>query len=115
MIHTERKKVTTTTYEQVPVSGECDICGKPLEPVYPSKLPSHISDKDIYDYYRITTHHHDWGNDSIDSYEYTDCCCLDCALAFIRKYWTGCTKSKPWPTLELEMKHEYYLRTDPRY
>lgn len=109
MITTERKEVTKTYYDYVPVSGRCDICGKELLPVDKDKLLPHLRDRDIYDYYRITTHHHDWGNDSIDSYAYTDCCCLDCALKFIQKYWDGCTKGKPWPTLELEMKHKYEL------
>ena len=108
MINTERKEVIKTIYEDVPVSGKCDICGKALLPVDKSKIPP-TCDFDVYDYYRITTHHHDWGNDSIESYSYTDCCCLDCALKFINRYWEGCTRSKPWPTLELEMKHEYRL------
>ena len=108
-IKTERKEVIKKSYDNVPVSGECDICGKTLMPVDKDKLPSHYKDRDIYDYYRITTHHHDWGNDSIESYEYFDCCCIDCALKFIARYWDGCTKSKPWPTLELEMRHEYEL------
>ena len=108
MIKTEQKEVTKTFYDYVPVSGQCDVCGKELEPVDSSKLPTHLCNRKIYDYYRITTHHHDWGNDSIDSYEYTDCCCLECSLKFIDKYW-DVQKSKPWPTLQLEMNHEYEL------
>lgn len=111
MIITERKEITTTRLEEVPIAGKCDICGNDLLPVDKDKLPSHFRDRDrsIYDYYRITTHHHDWGNDSIESYKYTDCCCIECALKFIKLYWNGCTKSTPWPTKELEMKHEYEL------
>ena len=110
MIYTEKKEVVHTAYKEVPISGVCDICGKELLPVDKSKLDQcYRGDRNIYDYYRITTHHHDWGNDSVDSYEYTDCCCVDCALMFIQKYWKDCTKGKPWPTLELEMRHEYEL------
>lgn len=114
MIKTEQKVVTKTFYEIVPISGKCDVCGKELLPVEKDKLPPNCKDKDIYDYYSITTHHHDWGNDSCESYEYIDCCCINCALSFIQRYWNGCTKSTPWPTLELEMKHEYALKKHSR-
>ena len=110
MIKTEYKEVIKKTYDYIPVSGKCDVCGKELLPVNKDQLPGHCKETEIYDYYRITTHHHDWGNDSIDSYEYVDCCCLDCALKFVAHYWDGCTRTVPWPTLELEMKHEYRLR-----
>lgn len=40
----------------------CDICGK--------EITGH--------YWEVTTHHDDWGNDSIDSYEYDDCCSTNC-------------------------------------
>lgn len=29
-------------------------------------------------YYEVTTHHNDWGNDSIDSYDYSDVCSVEC-------------------------------------
>lgn len=109
MIKTEQKEIVRKYYNQVPVSGVCDVCGSELKPIDESKCPPLYKDKDIYDYYRITTYHHDWGNDSIDSYKYTDCCCLDCAMKFIHKYWDGCTRKSPWPTKEMEMKHEYEL------
>jgi hypothetical protein len=116
MIITEGKEVTKVYFDQVPVSGYCDVCKRELKPVDSDKLPKHIKDRtDIYDYYRIATHHHDWGNDSIESYEYTDCCCIECALKFIQKYWDNCTMNTPWPTKELEMKHEWQLNRHPEF
>lgn len=111
MIKCKWDTITTSIYKPVPISGSCDVCGKELLPIDKGKYTSYASyiDYDLYDYYRITTHHHDWGNDSMDSYEYKDCCCLDCALKFINKYWDGCTDKNPWPTLELEMKHMHRL------
>ncbi len=110
MIITEQRKVTRTSYENVPISGKCDICGNELLPVDKEKFPRNLyNNSDIYDYYRIATHHHDWGNDSVESYVYTDCCCIECALKYIQKYWEINTKLSPWPTNELEMKHKYKL------
>lgn len=109
MIAYEIQEVVTRNVREVPVSGQCDVCGCNLQPVDKSKLSIHLKDDIIYDYYRITTHHHDWGNDSIESYEDHDCCSIKCALNFIENYYKDCTKHTPWPTLELEMKHEYKL------
>ena len=109
MIRTERKEVVHKNYEYVPISGKCDVCGKELLPVDKSKLEPYYRDQNFYDYFYITTHHHDWGNDSCESYEYHDCCCLECALSFIKEYWHDCTRSKPFPTLELEMEHRHHL------
>jgi hypothetical protein len=57
---------THTVTEEVLVKETmyCDVCGKEIE----AKNP----------YWNLTTHHHDWGNDSIDSYEYFDICSADC-------------------------------------
>ena len=59
MINTERKEVTKTYYDEVPVGGTCDMCGKELAP----------NDSGLYDYYRAVTSHSNWGNDSVDSFE----------------------------------------------
>lgn len=113
MILTETKEVIHKSYDVVPIKGVCDICGKDILPVSESDSrfpPAYKGGPDVfYDYYRITTHHHDWGNDSIESYEDTDACCLECALKIIKEYWEKATKRKLWPTNELEMEHKYRL------
>ena len=72
MITMENKEIVHKyiNIERVPVSGQCDVCGKTLESIEKKKLPPNLQNENLYDYYRITTHHHDWGNDSADSYEY---------------------------------------------
>lgn len=38
-------------------------------------------------YYEVTTHHHDWGNDSIDSYKYLDFCSFECMVEYMKRYY----------------------------
>ena len=40
-------------------------------------------------YYEISTHHNDWGNDSIDSYESKDICNENCLFNFLKEYYNG--------------------------
>lgn len=64
----ETKEVTET--KSVVVAHKCDVCGK-------------INNgKNIPDEWHSFNHHHnEWGNDSIDSYEYHEVCSPVC-------YWT---------------------------
>ena len=102
MIYTEDRKVTHISHEDVPVRGECDVCRKEL-----------LQRNDgLYDYYRIVTHHNNWGNDSIDSFETMDFCCMDCMMEYIRKYWND--KREGYipgrDTYRMEVCHMYNLR-----
>ncbi len=63
------------------VSKKCDVCGKEIPP---TTIP-HKYGEPIYDYYEVVTHHNDWGNDSVDSYEHFDACSPECAC----KLWKG--------------------------
>lgn len=85
-IQIENKKVVYEEYKEVPVSATCDVCNKELSPVYYSFYGQNDRKEDAYNFYQITTSHNDWGNDSIDSYEYFIACCPDCALKFMEKY-----------------------------
>lgn len=106
MIETERKEVTTTKYEYVPVKGICDGCGKEFAT---RKYECYSSDED-YDYYRIVTNHHNWGNDSCESYEAKDFCCIDCAMKFIRDYWEDKRSYGPGHmTHEMQIEHKFRL------
>lgn len=71
MIKTKNKTITEPRLVSYVVGRSCDKCKR------------EIKDKEIY--YEIYTHHHDWGNDSIDSYENFDLC-NDCYLSFIGEY-----------------------------
>jgi hypothetical protein len=68
-----KKEYETKTHmvtEQVLIKETrcCDVCGKEIKSENSFKKP----------YWSLTTHHNDWGNDSIESYEYYDVCSKDC-------------------------------------
>lgn len=72
---------------EVVVGKKCDVCFADIPPSDRTSIqPNHP-------YYRITTHHMDWGNDSADSYEYYDACCPECVMKLAQKYladnWDG--------------------------
>lgn len=56
--------------ESVTVARICDVCGKIHEGKY---TPD--------EWHTFNHHHNEWGNDSIDSYEYHEVCSPNC-------YWT---------------------------
>lgn len=60
------------------VGKKCDVCGK--------EISSTKHGGPVYDYYEVTTHHNDWGNDSVDSYEHFDACSPDCAYKLWEEY-----------------------------
>ena len=59
------KKVTEV--KKVTVAHKCDVCGK----VHEGKC---IPD----DWHQFNHHHNEWGNDSIESYEYHEVCSAEC-------------------------------------
>lgn len=67
----------TSITEKVPVVQDkttgiqCDACGK----AYPANA----------DLFYFNSHHQDWGNDSIDSYEYHHACSVDCYTMLLGK------------------------------
>jgi len=62
----------------VVVGRVCDICGRPIPPSFGTW--------ELKPYYRITTGHYDWGNDSCDSVETLDVCSPACAIEFVSEY-----------------------------
>lgn len=73
---TETKIITEPRKISCVVGVKCDRCGDIIQK---GKV-----------YYHITTHHNDWGNDSIDSYENFDLC-SDCYLPFTENYFERAT------------------------
>lgn len=55
---------------------KCDRCGKVLFKQYCAEYTKNHPDlkREWVSYYRVTTGHHDWGNDSVDSIESKDIC-----------------------------------------
>lgn len=73
---TKTETVTKPRKISYVVGVSCDRCG------------DIIQNGEVY--YNVTTHHNDWGNDSIDSYEDFDLC-SDCYLPFTEKYFKEAT------------------------
>ncbi len=112
MIFNETKEIVKKIYESVPVSGKCDICEKQFWKT--TELGgSYFHDEPIFDYYRITTQHHNWGYESLDSIKTHEFCCIDCMLKFIRNYWEENRKHYiiGRDTYEMEITHESALRS----
>lgn len=61
----------------------CDVCGKIIADVNKPKIR----------YWELTTHHTDWGEDSIYSYEYFDLCSQDCIRTKLEEYLESCKTS----------------------
>lgn len=74
----------------------CDICGKFIEAV-------DGWDKDAGTYYKVTTGHNSWGNDSCESIVCRDVC-PDCIHKFVADYLpNGCNTAY----IEIETKQTY--------
>ena len=71
--------VTSTAYKitKTVVGIECDVCEK--------VIPTNQWRDDKAKYYEITTGHHDWGSESIESRETVDVC-PDCVIKYISDY-----------------------------
>ena len=47
-------------------------------------------------YYRVTTRHHDWGNDSVESYEHFDFCSYECLQKHQEEYFRKASGSEEY-------------------
>lgn len=107
---TETKEITKVIKEEVTVKRICDNCEKEIVMSYITGL----GDK-YYNYFHITTHHHDWGNDSIDSYESYDACCPACALEMAKKYLINAYSGHNTKEIEIEHVRSLESGTDRTY
>jgi hypothetical protein len=62
-----KKEKTITETKFVVVGHECDVCGKIHEG---NNIPN--------EWHLFNHHHNEWGNDSIESYEYHEVCSPKC-------------------------------------
>lgn len=92
-----KQETTKVVVESVITGRKCDICGKDILPI---KIDAFYQ----YNYFLITTHHHDWGRDSIDSYKYYDACSPECVMAFTNKYIQN-SYDEIINSKEIEVKH----------
>ena len=84
------------------VGKKCDVCGKDIPPT--------VTSRKCYDYYEVTTHHNDWGNDSVDSYDYFDACSPDCAHKLWEEYIRNSAGTRNTMCFEIEHKNYWTLK-----
>lgn len=109
---TEKKETTKVVTEEITIKRICDNCHKELQVSEKSGLgPRYYR----YNYFHITTHHNDWGNDSGDSYEDYDACCPECAIEMAKTYLTNAFKDINSKTIEIEHVRSLGCGTDRQY
>lgn len=91
------KETIYTMRANVVIAKKCDVCGKEIP-----KSESVCGRE--YPFFSITTHHNDWGNDSIDSYEYFHACSSECATKFAQEYLGKCFNGINTCTIEIKHK-----------
>lgn len=64
--------------EKVIIDVNCDNCEKPI---IKDRKPVHDT------HFQVTTSHHRWGNDSIDSLEHYDFCSIACLTDHMNEYY----------------------------
>lgn len=85
------KMTTITKKGKITEQIICDVCGKTIADVNKPKVK----------YWELTTHHTDWGVDSVDSYENFDLCSHDCIKTKLEEYIENCNRSD---TLEFDLE-----------
>ena len=87
----EKEKVVV---EREIIKGvECDVCKRKIDRTY----------------WKLSTHHHDWGNDSIESYEDFDLCSPECINVKLNEYYEKCKRSY---TQAFELNQSYRREND---
>ena len=84
----------------------CDIC---KTVIYEKKYDTDSSMGDPIQYYKVTTGHYDWGNDSVDSIKTYDICSPECMAVIIDKYYdrSYCKNSGMGNTEYIVIEHCY--------
>lgn len=64
-------------------------------------------------YIHVFCGHHDWGNDSVDSFKYKDFCSHVCMMKHQEKFWEeNCTSSSAFYEIQCEEWHEDIYEPD---
>lgn len=99
----EKIEVTVETHYKL-AGIKCDVCGKIIEP--PSIEDRYKRMEKSHTYYAVTTGHHDWGNDSVESIQEHDIC-PDCIEKFVADYLKDENGYRS-RYIDIETEHVYY-------
>ena len=97
-----KEKKTITTDVVIGQEIYCDECGRLIFRKKNKQIVYCIGD-----YWELTTGHHDWGNDSIDSIEYFDLCSKECCTTRFKDYIQCCQGTKYF-----ELEHQVRSRVN---
>ena len=94
----ERKEMVQ---KRIVYRTDCDGCGKTGEGAEP------------YGWVRFNSHHGDWSNDSVDSWEHHDACSFDCYLKIVQQVIADYEKwgVPRYPTLVIDGKDLQFARS----
>ena len=83
----------------------CDTCHE-LLPI--RKFPMYNNKKNCVAYraFEVTTGHRDWGNDSCESRETKQFCCIECAYEYLKEHFKDCSDTY-YADIEIQ---EYYKK-----
>jgi hypothetical protein len=90
-------KSTQMVPRQIVTATTCDGCGKTDGP-----------SPDGWNHF--SSHHSDWGNDSVDSYDYWDACSFACYLQIVSKAFADYPPTSRNPSLEIDDKDWFFIR-----
>lgn len=96
----EYKVIKRLEKRSVVVGIVCDICGKPIPPSQRYELKP---------FYKITTGHFDWGNDSCDSVETKDACSPACAIKLAAKYLNDTYSGQNSAYIQIEHRNSWVM------
>lgn len=96
------KELRQVEIRDVIVGKKCDVCHKDIPPTERYSMKT-------FPYYKITTHHSDWGNDSVESFKYYHACSPECALKFATEYITNCYNGRNSNVIEIEHHNGWFM------
>lgn len=110
MIEEHGEKRTITQNVIVSKTCVCDVCKKLIferrfDPQYAGKHKVPVQ------WYRVTTGHNDWGNDSVDSVETMHVCSPECLNQVLHEFYDRSFHSNTFPGINnseyVEIEHEW--------
>lgn len=111
MDKTIKQRVVTT--DDVVVKKFCDVCGEEIK-IYGGVASWNRCDPRgrpywTVKYLSVTTGHHDWGNDSIDSVETHDICSTECLSNFMQEFYSCFNRSNSTGTdyIHIDSESDY--------
>lgn len=107
MIEEQTEKRIVEQEIVVSVTCTCDVCKKKI---YEKRYNDQriLSGKhERTQYYKVTTWHNDWGNDSVDSIENYTICSPKCLDTLMKEYYKRSFEQKFTNTEQIEVQHDY--------